>query len=67
MYNYEKSCNIWFNIIQILVIMKKKIYKSPKIKKLGDALKLIKGGTLNKEIGGADGLFNSQNQPVSVP
>lgn len=47
--------------------MKKKIYKSPKIKKLGDALKLIKGGTFNKEVGGADGLFNNSNQPVSVP
>lgn len=47
--------------------MKKKVYKSPKIIKLGDALKLIKGGAVNKEIGGADGLFNSQNQPVSVP
>ena len=47
--------------------MKKKAYKSPQIKELGDALKLIKGGTLNKEIGGADGLFNNSNQPVSVP
>jgi len=47
--------------------MKKKVYKSPKLKKLGDALKLIKGGVFNKEIGGADGLFNSSNQPVSVP
>ena len=47
--------------------MKKKIYKSPKVKKLGDALKIIKGGTFNKEVGGADGLFNNANQPVSVP
>jgi hypothetical protein len=47
--------------------MKKKNYKSPRIKELGDALKLIKGGPANKEIGGADGLFNSQNQPVSIP
>ena len=50
-----------------LLKMKKKVYISPKLKKLGDALKLIKGGTFNKELGGADGLFNSQNQPVSVP
>jgi len=47
--------------------MNKKAYKSPRIKELGDALKLIKGGPANKEIGGADGLFNSQNQPVSIP
>ena len=47
--------------------MKKKVYKSPKLKELGDALKLIKGGPFNKEVGGADGLFNDQNQPVSVP
>ena len=47
--------------------MKKKVYKSPRLKQLGDALKLIKGGTFNKEIGGADGLFNNNNQPVSVP
>lgn len=47
--------------------MKKKKYKAPQVKELGDALKIIKGGTFNKEIGGADGLFNNNNQPVSVP
>ena len=47
--------------------MKKKVYKAPKVKKLGNALKIIKGGTFNKEVGGADGLFNNNNQPVSVP
>ena len=47
--------------------MKKKNYKAPKVKKLGNALKIIKGGTFNKEVGGADGLFNNNNQPVSVP
>ena len=47
--------------------MSKKKYISPKVIKLGNALKIIKGGTFNKEVGGADGLFNQQNQPVSVP
>ena len=47
--------------------MSKKKYISPKVIKLGNALKIIKGGTFNKEVGGADGLFNSQNQPVSAP
>ena len=44
-----------------------KKYKKPKIKVLGNAAEIIKGGTFNKELGGADGLFNSSNQPVSVP
>lgn len=47
--------------------MKKKNYKAPNVKKLGNALQIIKGGTFNKEVGGADGLFNAQNQPVSAP
>mgnify|MGYP001224554914 CR=1 FL=1 len=42
-------------------------YKKPKIKVLGNAAEIIKGGAFNKEVGGADGLFNSSNQPVSVP
>ena len=49
------------------ITMKNKKYKSPKVKVLGKAKDIIKGGTFNKELGGADGLFNSQNQPVSVP
>lgn len=47
--------------------MKKKEYKSPKVKVLGSALDLIKGGPVGKEVGGADGLFNNNQQPVSVP
>ena len=50
-----------------IINMKKKKYKSPKVKVLGKAKELIKGGTFNKEVGGADGLFNNSNQPVSVP
>jgi len=44
-----------------------KKFEAPKIKVLGNAVDIIKGGTFNKEVGGADGLFNSNNQPVSVP
>ena len=47
--------------------MKNKKYKAPKIKLIGSALKIIQGGPFNKELGGADGLFNNNNQPVSVP
>ena len=53
--------------MEIFINMKKKNYKAPNVKKLGNALQIIKGGTFNKEVGGADGLFNNQNQPVSVP
>ena len=44
-----------------------KKFIKPIIEELGSALTLIKGGTLGKEVGGADGLFNSNNQPVSNP
>ena len=46
---------------------KKNTYQSPKIEELGSAKDIIKGGTFNKETGGADGLFDSDNNPVSVP
>ncbi len=44
-----------------------KDYKKPVLKDIGSAKDIIKGGTFNKETGGADGLFDSQNNPVSVP
>ena len=45
----------------------KKDYQKPSLKDLGSAKEIIKGGPFNKETGGADGLFDSQNNPVSVP
>ena len=42
-------------------------YKKPYLKDIGSAKDIIKGGTINKESGGADGLFDSDNNPVSVP
>ena len=61
------SCNMCESYALFNIKMSKKKYISPKVIKLGNALKIIKGGTFNKEVGGADGLFNQQNQPVSVP
>ena len=45
----------------------RKTYEKPVINDLGSARDIIQGGTFNKETGGADGLFDSQNNPVSVP
>ena len=46
---------------------KKKTYLEPKIIELGKAKDIIRGLFLNKETGGADGLFDNNNNPVSVP
>ncbi len=43
----------------------KKQWMKPEIKVLGDASKLIKGFAGGKEVGGADGLFDPDNNPVS--
>ncbi len=43
----------------------KKQWEKPKIKVLGDASKLIRGFAAGKEVGGADGLFDPDNNPVS--
>ena len=47
--------------------MSDKSYEKPVLTDLGSAKDIIKGGTFNKETGGADGLFDSNNNPVSVP
>ena len=44
----------------------KKTYQKPVIKDL-DANEIIKGEIFNKEVGGADGLRDNDNNPVSVP
>ena len=46
---------------------KKKTYVSPEITELGDANEIIKGLLFGKETGGADGLRDDNNNPVSVP
>ncbi len=43
----------------------KKQWEKPEIKVLGDASKLIRGFAGGKEVGGADGLFDPDNNPVS--
>ena len=50
-------------------IMKKKkdTYKKPEVTELGKAKDIIKGLLFNKEVGGADTLFDSDNNPISVP
>ena len=45
----------------------KKTYQKPVIKDLGGANEIIKGEIFNKEVGGADGLRDNDNNPVSVP
>ena len=50
-----------------LPFMAENDYKKPYLKDIGSAKDIIKGGTFNKESGGADGLFDSDNNPVSVP
>ena len=45
----------------------KKTYIKPKIQDLGEAKHIIKGLTLGKETGGADGLFDDDDNPVSIP
>ena len=42
-------------------------YEKPYLKDLGSAKDIIKGGLFNKELGGADTLFDDDNNPVSVP
>lgn len=48
-------------------MQKENTYISPKIIELGDANQIIKGNLFNKETGGADGLRDDNNNPVSVP
>ena len=45
----------------------KKTYHKPKLTDLGNANEIIKGEIFNKETGGADGLRDDNNQPVSIP
>lgn len=46
---------------------KEKTYISPEIISLGNANQIIKGLLFGKESGGADGLRDDNNNPVSVP
>ena len=46
---------------------KKKTYSKPEVVELGEAKEIIRGLTLNKETGGADGLFDDDDNPVSIP
>tara|TARA_S200000501_G_C20755792_1_gene713773 strand:+ start:230 stop:379 length:150 start_codon:yes stop_codon:yes gene_type:complete len=46
---------------------KKKTYIKPEITELGKAKDIIKGLFLNKEVGGADTLFDDDQNPISVP
>lgn len=46
---------------------KEKTYIPPKISELGTANEIIKGLLFGKETGGADGLRDDNNNPVSVP
>ncbi len=43
-----------------------KKYETPEIKEIGSAKDIIKGFIFGKETGGADGLFDNDNNPVSV-
>lgn len=45
----------------------KKTYQKPEFIDLGNANEIIKGNLFNKELGGADGLRDDDNNPVSVP
>ena len=45
----------------------KKTYQKPEFINLGNANEIIKGNLFNKETGGADGLRDDDNNPVSVP
>jgi len=42
-------------------------YEKPEATDIGSAKEIIKGGPFNKETGGADGLFDGDDNPVSVP
>ena len=46
---------------------KETTYIPPKISELGTANEIIKGLLFGKETGGADGLRDDNNNPVSVP
>tara|TARA_B100000963_G_scaffold354768_1_gene371827 strand:+ start:8941 stop:9090 length:150 start_codon:yes stop_codon:yes gene_type:complete len=46
---------------------KEKTYISPKVRELGSANDIIRGLLFGKETGGADGLRDDDNNPVSVP
>ena len=49
------------------IMTKKKTYSKPEVTELGEAKEIIRGLTLNKETGGADGLFDDNDNPVSIP
>tara|TARA_B100000686_G_scaffold234553_1_gene242294 strand:+ start:1601 stop:1741 length:141 start_codon:yes stop_codon:yes gene_type:complete len=44
---------------------KKQSWSPPRLKNIGPANKLIQGFAGGKEIGGADGLFDPDDNPVS--
>tara|TARA_Y100001958_G_C21009622_1_gene390242 strand:- start:226 stop:375 length:150 start_codon:yes stop_codon:yes gene_type:complete len=46
---------------------KSKKYEKPEVNLIGSAKEIIKGNVFNKETGGADGLFDDDDNPVSVP
>ena len=49
------------------VMTKEKTYISPRVTELGSANEIIRGLLFGKETGGADGLRDDNNQPVSIP
>ena len=57
----------WDNFVIIMDMKNKKTYIKPEIVDLGEAKHIIKGLTLGKETGGADGLFDDNDNPVSIP
>ena len=42
-------------------------YEKPEATDIGSAKEIIKGFVFGKETGGADGLFDGDDNPVSVP
>ena len=55
------------NYDRLNLMKKEKTYITPKISVLGNANEIIKGLLFGKETGGADGLRDDNNNPVSVP
>jgi len=45
---------------------KTKKYEKPEAHLIGSAKEIIKGNVFDKETGGADGLFDNDDNPVSV-
>ena len=52
---------------KLVGMTKEKTYISPRVTELGSANEIIRGLLFGKETGGADGLRDDNNQPVSVP